>query len=300
MVPLPFNILWSVGQLARNTPTDVAATQVLLNLAAKPGVPVLRVDGKFSPAMLEALRIFQAKCMGVSRVELSVQPGSPVARALIIAAIPAARRVLQFPPGSATEIVESDYQNAAEALGCEVAAVKAVAAVESAGRGFFPSKRPKILFEALQFGDATGHNYDRLFPDISSPTWNRSLYTGGEREYHRLEKAMLLDRAGALGCASWGKFQILGMNYAISGHKTLDSFIGAMFKSEGAHLDAFCAYVKSRNLASSLKTHDWKTFARAYNGRKFYLKHYDRRIEEEYNKASVSPTPKARAHVARH
>jgi N-acetylmuramidase len=153
MNPVPFHFLWSIGELAKakNKPHDVACAQVLLNLAAKPGIPVLLVDGKMTAATLEAIQTFQTKAMGLSKAVPCVEPGSTTVKALIAAAITGARRVLQFPAGNGTLIQESDYQAAAQSLGCEVAAVKAVAAVESAGHGFLPNGKPKILFEAHIF-----------------------------------------------------------------------------------------------------------------------------------------------------
>jgi N-acetylmuramidase len=159
-----------------------------------------------------------------------------------------------------------------------------VSQVESAGAGFLASKQPKILFEAHVFSKSTHHKYDGIFPDISSRHWNRALYRGGQREYPRLQKAMLLDRAAALGAASWGRFQILGTNYAAAGAPSLEAFIASMFRSEGGQLDAFVAFLKSTHLVEALRQHDWAKFARGYNGPKFSERHYDRSIKEQYER----------------
>jgi len=281
-------IMWSIGRLGRNKPTDIAAAQVLLNLAARPGVPPLTVDGKLNPATLAALQAFQAKHGGGSRAVPSIEPASATIRALVAAAFPAAQRLMQLPQGTASAISERDYDEAARSLNCEAAAVKAVAAVESAGHGFLASGKPKILFESRVFSRETEHKYDHLFPDISSRHQKRALYRGGEDEYKRLKKAMLLDRTAALRSASWGKFQILGLNFHMAGQPSLSSFIGAMFQSEGAHLDAFCAFVTSRHLVTALRSHDWASFAERYNGTGYSEKHYDRRIKEEYDRARAA------------
>jgi hypothetical protein len=280
-----FHTLWSIGLLAKNKPHDVACAQVLLNLAAKPGIPLQPVDGKLTAAFLEALKTFQTKVMGLSSPMPFVDPGSTTIKALVHAAIPGAQRLLQFPTGKASLIGEGDYQAAAQSLGCEVAAVKAVAAVESMGHGFLPNGKPKILFEAHIFSRETQHRYDHLFPDISSRHQNHSLYRKGAAEYHRLEKAMLLERTAALRSASWGKFQIVAMNHKLAGQPDLTSFISAMFQSEGAQLDAFCAFVTSKGLVKALRSHDWASFAFGYNGPEYYKKHYDRRMREEYDRA---------------
>jgi hypothetical protein len=285
---VPFDILWSIGQVGRNKPTDVAAAQVLLNLASKPDIPRLQVDGKWSAAALEALRIFQIKYMRLSRASLSIEPGSTTIRALIVAAIPNARMATRLPWGKARPMAESDYQDAARSLGCEVAAVKAIAAVESAGRGFLPSGRPKILFESHVFGRLTQHAYDHLFPDISTRHASHALYRGGEHEYQRLMKAMLLQRAPALKATSWGKFQILGEGCREAGLPDLESFVTGMCQSERAQLDAFCAFVRSKKLVDALKEHHWAVFAKGYNGPEYWKRHYDQRIKEEFEKAQTA------------
>ncbi len=282
---VPFNILWTIGQVGKNKPTDVAAAQVLLNLANKPGIPPLAVDGKWSPQMLDALRTFETKYMHRSSVSVSLEPGSTTIRALIVAAIPKARIATHLPPSTPSTLSEADYQNAAQTIGCEVAAVKAVAAVESRGNGFLPSGRPKILFQSHVFSKHTKHKYDPLFPDISTRHQNAALYRGGEHEYSRLLKAMLLDRSAALMSASWGKFQIVGQGFQEAGSPDIESFVSSMSKSEGAQLEAFCKFVRSKKLVAALKDHDWAGFARSYNGKEFWKKHYDQRIKEEFEKA---------------
>jgi N-acetylmuramidase len=96
---------------------------------------------------------------------------------------------------------------------------------------------------------------------------------------------MLVDKTAALRSASWGKFQVVAMNYKLAGKPDLASFISAMFQSEGAQLDAFCAFVTSKGLVKALRSHDWASFALGYNGPEYYKKHYDRRMHEEYNRA---------------
>lgn len=183
--------------------------------------------------------------------------------------------------GSKT-LTDADYQRAAKSLGVDVASIKAVASVESSGAGFLPDGRPKILFEAQQFHDHTGGRYDRTHPDISSPTWNRSLYKGGAAEYGRLAEAQKLDSSAALQSASWGKFQILGSNYRAAGYDSVESFVAGMKQSEGKQLDAFVGFVKANGLADNLKNHDWAGFARGYNGPGYAANDYDGKMARAY------------------
>lgn len=177
---------------------------------------------------------------------------------------------------------EQDYKRAADALGCDVAAIRAVDRVESAGSGMLQSGQPKILFEAHIFGRLTGGKYHQSHPNISSPTWNRKLYKGGAAEHDRLAEAVELDRNAALQSASWGRFQILGSNWRESGFPSLQAFINAMYGSESDQLDAFVEFVKRRGLADELQRHDWAGFARGYNGPGYLNNRYDTKLEQAY------------------
>jgi len=175
---------------------------------------------------------------------------------------------------------KKDYEEAAAILGCEVAAIKAVAEVESSGSGFLEDGRPKILFEAHIFSRLTDHKYDKSDPDISSFSWNRSLYT--KDEHKRLEKACAINRSYGLQSASWGKFQIMGFNYSLCGFSRLQDFINAMYKSEKEQLKAFCEFIKTQKLERFLKEKDWGGFALRYNGKSYKENKYDEKLEKEY------------------
>jgi LysM repeat protein len=186
---------------------------------------------------------------------------------------------------SGKKITESDWRRAAKALGVDVAAIKAVADVEAAGGGFLSNGEPKILFEAHQFSRFTGGRYDASHPDISSHKWNRRLYKGGAAEHTRLQKAAALNETAALKSASWGKFQIMGSNYKAAGYSNVESFAKAMRTSEGKQLDAFVNFIKSNQaMHRALKSHNWSTFARLYNGPGYAQNHYDTKIGQAYIK----------------
>ena len=174
------------------------------------------------------------------------------------------------------------FQKAANELNVETAAIKAVSAVESRHSGFLDSGEPKILFEAHWFSSLTDGAYDNSHPKISSSQWDRSLYEGGQEEHERLQKAVELDREAALKSASWGKFQILGINWDKCGYETLQDFINAMYESEEAHLEAFVGFIKNEGLAEPLRESDWHEFAREYNGPGYRRNRYAKRMREKY------------------
>ena len=285
------NIGKPVGRGAINQATDVSLVQLLLTLASRGTGEELAVDGHAGQRTISAIEDFQRRVLHRTDPDGCVDPDGATMRALLAAADAAITQRTTLPIGGGVRMVEADYERAARTLECEVAAIKAVALVESAGDGFLPSGRPKILFEAHVFSRFTQHRYDRAFPDISSAAWNRGLYAGGEKEYDRLLKSMLVDRASALSSTSWGRFQIMGFNHQAAGVATLEAFITAMFSSEGAHLDAVVAFLQSTRLDTALRSKDWAQFAAGYNGPGYSEQRYDLRLKtgyEELRRASTA------------
>ena len=179
---------------------------------------------------------------------------------------------------------ECDFVTAANLLGCEIAAVKAVAEVESSGGGFQADGKPKILFERHYFHRLTNGRYSAKNWDISNP--KAGGYGLSSAQHERLERAAKLDREAALQSASWGKFQIMGSHWKSLGYSSLQEFINAMYASETEHLMAFVKFVKVNGLADELKRKDWAGFARGYNGPAYAKNKYDQKMKAAYDKFS--------------
>ena len=177
---------------------------------------------------------------------------------------------------------ECDFVTAANLLGCEVAAIKAVAEVESNGGGFLSSGEPKILFEGHYFYELTKGRFG--ISNVSYPKWISTYYN--QNQHERLAKAVKLDRDAALQSASWGKFQIMGKHWKKLGYDSLQSFITAMYANETEHLMAFVKYVKVFGLADELKRKDWAGFAKGYNGSGYAKNKYDQKMKTAYEKFS--------------
>lgn len=173
-------------------------------------------------------------------------------------------------------LTEQDFAAAADKLGCSVAVIKAVCQVEAPRGGFLPSGEPTILFERHQFSKRTGRKFDISHPHISNP--KPGGYKGGQAEHDRLAEAASLDRDAALESASWGKFQIMGFNYAPAGFDSLQAFINAMYQSEGRQLYAFVSFIQHEGLASFLREQRWADFARRYNGPNYAINSYDTKM----------------------
>jgi len=182
------------------------------------------------------------------------------------------------------QLTEQNYRDAAFDLGVEVAALKAVAEVESAGDGFLPDGYPKILFEGHLFSKYTLGAFDKLEPTISYAKWTKEHYKGGAKEYERLHIAITLNRDSALRATSWGKFQILGANFKDAGYDRVSMFVHDMHISEREHLKAFVNVIRAWQLVEALKHLKWEIFARKYNGPGFKQNQYDEKMAAAYIK----------------
>jgi hypothetical protein len=183
-----------------------------------------------------------------------------------------------------TLLEERDYVAAAFALECEVAAVKAVCEVE-APRGGFANGLCLTLFEGHIFHKYTKGRFSEKHPDLSYVEWTTKHYGKTPAlERQRLARAMALDYAAAMMSASWGRFQIMGFNFALCGYTNVVDFVAAMEKSEKHQLDAFVEYIKNTHLADELQDHRWADFARKYNGPQYQKNKYDTKLARAYEK----------------
>lgn len=190
-------------------------------------------------------------------------------------------------------LTDVDYVAAAKTLNCDVAAIKAVAEVESSGNGFLTDGRVKILFEGHQFYKYTKGTFANSHPTICYKTWTTKFYTKGANadirgagELARLEEAIALNRTAALLSASYGKFQIMGFNFGVAGFTNVEDFYNSMQISEAEQLNAFCNYIKGNAIDDELRSHNWAGFARRYNGAEYKKNQYDTKLAKAHKKYS--------------
>lgn len=183
---------------------------------------------------------------------------------------------------------EADYSAAASSLGVEVATIKAVAEIESRGAGFLPNGKPVILYEPHIFSRYTNRQFDAAYPTLSYPKWKPGNYGPISAQWPKFEQASELNREAAILACSWGKFQIMGFNYRACGLPSAMAFRVAMERSEGDHLMAFCAFVRTRGLVDELQRKDWAGFSRGYNGAGYAANQYDLKLARAYAKHSNS------------
>jgi N-acetylmuramidase len=182
-------------------------------------------------------------------------------------------------------LTREHFAAAAQRLdGAEAEVVQAVVEVESGAAGFAPDGRPIILFEPHIFSRLTANRFDATNPNVSYPRWDRSRYPGDQAgRWAQLREAYGLDPEAAVASASWGLFQIMGMNHGKCGFPTATAFVADMAKSHVRQLAAFEAFVRSSGLVDELKNKDWDGFARLYNGAG-QVERYGRLMREAYQR----------------
>ncbi|HEY8066648.1 MAG TPA: N-acetylmuramidase family protein [Methylosinus sp.] len=183
--------------------------------------------------------------------------------------------------GAARRITVADIEAAADSLQCEVAALRAVLAVESRGAGFDAKKRPIILFEPHVFHrqlvrdmrakgqvNGPGSRLERAIDaGLSYPKWGAKPYPKtSDGNYDRLARAIAIDEESAYRAVSIGMGQVLGENFEAAGHSSAVEMFRAARESEAAQLGHMIGFIKHRRLDDELRRKDWKDFARGYNG----------------------------------
>lgn len=189
-----------------------------------------------------------------------------------------------------------DYKKAAQTLGVEEAAVKAVATTESNGDGFILDPEsgkhvPKILFERHVFfkrlRDFTPLKSAELmskYPDIVNSS--SGGYKGGMAEHERLDRAVAIDRKTALESASWGAFQLMAYHWSTLGYASVQAFVNDMYTEQG-QLNGFIKFIQADNrLVKALKDKDWVVFARIYNGPGYEKGGYHLKMKASYDRFS--------------
>ena len=168
--------------------------------------------------------------------------------------------------GKAKRLDAWDFGRAAKLIRVGEDELRAVVAVEAAGSGFDGQGRLKMLFEPHRFYRELGERNRELAvtQGLAYERWGARPYPADS--YPRLLAAIKIDRPGALRSASWGLAQIMGSNAKSAGYATAEDMITDFLDDEEKHLTAMVRFIISEALDDELRRHDWRGFARGYNG----------------------------------
>ena len=276
---------------ARKAPKPLKGA-VTSKTAAAPSAPTPR---KRAPRVAKALHNFDP---AAQLEKLDADPPAPPGRRTrgtvstpVVPGLPA-----DFFAGyTGQPLGDQAFADAAQALGCEVAAVRAVAEVESRGSGFDAQRRPTLLYERHVFSRNTAPRgrFDAEHPDVSfSKPYAPGTFGNSEQQWLKLSKAYGLDASAAAKAPSWGMFQILGENHRACGYANATDYARAMTTSAVAHLRAFVAFVRANpTLLKAIRERNWAAFARAYNGPNYAKYQYDQKMALAYAKHATTLEP---------
>lgn len=185
-------------------------------------------------------------------------------------------------------LTEEDFERAADSLHVDVPTIHAVIDIEAGAKhqGFWSDGKPVINFSIALFRREAKKrginlkNYAKTHPVLFSAKRGRTQSAVQER----LDAAMSIDSVAAINSTYWGMFQIGGFNWKRCGASSPQEFFRQMSVSEQSQLDLFVAFLRTTSLDRPLQRHDWRSFARGYNGAAYAKRGYHTRLANAYNK----------------
>lgn len=182
-----------------------------------------------------------------------------------------------------TTLTEEDYIQAANELGVEVAAIKAVVKIEAGAKleGFWAPGVPVANYSQSLFNKYCKKGGGRKIKDGKVPD---GLKGYALKEWTALVNARKKNADAADMGTYWGMFQIGGGHYKLCGCKSVEEMVEKMSESEHSQLELFATFIKNSGMIESLRKKDWATFARKYNGPSYAKRGYHTRMAKEYAK----------------
>ena len=194
--------------------------------------------------------------------------------------------------GKAKRIEDIDLPRIGKRIGVGEDEIHAILDAETGGKGFDSRGRPKMLFEPHVFYRELGPGPERdraVAAGLARPRWKRDY---PKDSYPRLERAMNINTDAALRSASWGLGQIMGFNHSAAGYTYVTHMIQDFMDDEDNHLEAMISFIIANHLDDELRRHDWKGFARGYNGKGFAQNGYDKKLARSFAKwQAIKDTP---------
>ncbi|WP_299734635.1 N-acetylmuramidase domain-containing protein [uncultured Roseobacter sp.] len=155
--------------------------------------------------------------------------------------------------GAARPMSAHAFESAANDIGCEVAAIKAIWEVEASGAGFTRNGAVKSRFEPHKMPG-------------SKLNWRDSMEIPTSQRTQMFLTAYRKTPEATLEATSWGGPQIMGFNHRKAGFSSALEMVEAMAEAADAHLAAFVTLVTNWGLDAAIRAHDWQTIEVRYNG----------------------------------
>lgn len=188
--------------------------------------------------------------------------------------------------GAAKELDDIDIPRIGARIRVGEDELHAVMDVEAANGGFFKDGRLKMLPERHIFWRELGDTADRqeaVTRGLAYRRWGTKKYPNSADARYRLfdEMAEINERAALRSC-SWGLPQMMGFNASLCGYDSAANMVRDFAADEENQLEAMVAFIEATGLDDELRRHDWRGFARGYNG-PGYAKHgYHTRLASRF------------------
>ena len=197
--------------------------------------------------------------------------------------------------GTGKKLDDIDLPKLGRLIGVGEDEIHAVMDVESRGSGWDSQGRVAMLFEPHVFHRLlVAHNPRKLTAAVSKglaySKWGQQPYP--RDSYPRLIEAMKIDEDLALQSCSWGLGQIMGFNHSMAGFKSAKEMVERFKLDEEYHLEAMVRFIISAGLDDELRRHDWRGFARGYNGAGYEKNQYHTKLSAAFQKwKRIKDTP---------
>jgi hypothetical protein len=196
---------------------------------------------------------------------------------------------MTFYIGTAIPLADIDLTVLSVRHGLEEAALRAVIAVETNGKGFTPAGAVIALYEPhVAYRNTSGTIRNALVKaGIAYQKWRAGSYP--KSSYPRIDQcAKVAGEEVACLATSWGLPQILGENFKAAGFGSALEMVKFMAVSEKNQVEAMVNFIADNpKMRAALKGHDWPTFARLYNGAGYKKNAYDTKLASAYKKAAA-------------
>lgn len=193
------------------------------------------------------------------------------------------------------DVIEQ-IKKVAEEKGVEAEALLAVTDVESGGKAFTNidgKQMPLILYEY--------HVFYRVLPpsqrdeairrNLARKRWGDLAYKKSQKaRYAQLERAKEINEDAAYAACSWGVGQVLGENARWLGYPSAKALAEEAMEGVAGQVRVMLRFVEKAGLMDELERHDWRGFARRYNG-PGQVDHYSEAMARAYNRHGGSKSP---------
>lgn len=174
----------------------------------------------------------------------------------------------------------------------DAAALLAVAEVESDGIAYAEvagRREPLIRFE--------GHYFDaRLSPEDRANARRRGLAAARagrianpqtqSGRWRLLERAAAIDRVAAYESTSWGIGQVMGAHWRMLEYVSVDELVHTARSGAGGQARLMAGYIEKTGLRPVLRAHNWRAFARGYNGPDYARNRYHTKVASAWQRYS--------------